>query len=343
MLTSLASRYSRQFASAAARTFSSQGEVVVVTGASSGIGYETAKILGASGYRVIGAARRVEQLGGLVAEIEEAGGTAAACHLDVTDESTYETLFKFAEARFGGVDHVFLNAGQKGVLKGPADMEGPEDTASYISLFDVNVIGQVLGMKHSIRALRKRGGGSITTVSSNGGGFPRGGFAGALGDVTLTTPYCLTSSALDQLVRLSAFYQTENIRCYGLKPGVYSSEMIDGFVEDFQQNVDEDTNEDSFAGFNFFFTGMSGDPKHMGKIYETIVNNTTKYVPGSNINCDNDCTFDAHLQYSVSDTDAVMPQIGLDDIRGYDGGPYESKDDRTKAYIENLKAEAETV
>merc|ERR1711981_1105699 len=203
------------------------------------MGYETAKILAASGYRVIGAARRVEKLGGLVAEIEAAGGTAAACHLDVTDEATYDTLFKFAEACYGGVDHVFLNAGQKGVLKGPADMEGPEDTASYISLFDVNVIGQVLGMKHAIRALRKRGGGSITTVSSNGGGFPRGGFAGALGDVTLATPYCLASAALDQLTRISTYYATENIRCYGLKTGVYESEMIDEWVEEWQENVDE--------------------------------------------------------------------------------------------------------
>ena len=60
------------------------------------------------------------------------------------------------------------------------------DTARYISLFDVIVISQVMDMKHFIRALHKRGDGSITTVSRNGGGFPRGGFAGALGDVTLS-------------------------------------------------------------------------------------------------------------------------------------------------------------
>ena len=59
------------------------------------------------------------------------------------------------------------------------------DTASYISLFDVSVISQVMIMKHSIRDLHKCGDGSIPTVSSNGGGFPRVGFTGALGDVTL--------------------------------------------------------------------------------------------------------------------------------------------------------------
>ena len=84
-----------------------------------------------------------------MAEIEAAGGTAAACHLDVTKEETYETLFsafamvllnihlfartlipsfcaEFAEARFGGVDHVFMSAGAAGKLKSPANMEGAE-------------------------------------------------------------------------------------------------------------------------------------------------------------------------------------------------------------------------
>jgi len=336
MLTSLASRYSRQFASAAARTFSSQGEVVIVTGASSGIGYETAKILGASGYRVIGAARRVEKLGGLVAEIEAAGGTAAACHLDVTDESTYETLFKFADARFGGVDHVFLNAGQKGVMKGPADMAGPEDTASYQGIFDVNVIGTILGMKHGIKALRKRGGGSVITVSSNGGGFPRGACGGELGDMTFAIPYCITSASLDQIVRIAAFYQTENIRVYGIKPGVYASEMIDGFVDDFKA-ANPEADDDAFSSdFNFFFKGIPGDAKHIGHVVETLVNNTTKYVPGSNISLDNDATYDASLTYAVCDTDTTTPVITLDDLRGYDGGPYESKDERTAEFIANL-------
>jgi len=337
MLTSLASRYSRQFASAAARTFSSQGEVVVVTGASSGIGYETAKILGASGYRVVGAARRVEELGALVSEIEAAGGTAAACYLDVTNEDTYETLFKFCEARFGGVDHVFLNAGQKGVLKGPADMGGPEDTEIYRSLLNVNVTGVVLGMKHAVHALRKRGGGSIAMCSSNAGGFSRGGYAGALGDITFAAPYGLTSAALDQLVRISSYYQTENIRVYGLKIGVFTSALIDGFVEDLK-SVNPEADEEAMAGFNFFFKGITGDPKHIGHVFETLVNNTTKWPAGSNICLDNDSTYDACLQYQISDTEEVFPTVTVDDLRGYDGGEYESKEDRTAAFIKNLDA-----
>ena len=142
------------------------------------------------------------------------------------------------------------------------------DTASYRQLLDVNVTGVVLGMKHAIHALRKRGGGSIVTASSNGGEFPRGGCAGEIGDLTHFTPYCLTSAALDQLVRMSAYYKNENIRVYGLKIGVYESEMIDQWVDHFQKNVDSETTAQSFAGFNFFFSGVLGNPVHIGKIYE---------------------------------------------------------------------------
>jgi NAD(P)-dependent dehydrogenase (short-subunit alcohol dehydrogenase family) len=222
-------------------------------------------------------------------------------------------------------------------MKGPADMEGAEDTASYQSIFDVNVIGTVLGMKHGIKALRKRGGGSVVTVSSNGGGFPRGGCGGELGDMTFAIPYCITSASLDQIVRIAAFYQTENIRVYGIKPGVYASEMIDGMADDFK-SANPEADEDAFSSdFNFFFKGIIGDPKHIGYIVETLVNNTTKYVPGSNISLDNDATYDAALTYAYADSDTVIPPITVDDLRGYDGRPYESKEERTADFIKNLE------
>jgi len=337
MLSTLASRYSRQFASAAARTFSSKGEVVVVTGASSGIGYDTAKLLAASGYRVVGAARRVEKLGGLVADIEAAGGTASACHLDVTKEETYETLFKFAEACYGGVDHVFMSAGAAGRLVGPADMEGAADTEGFSGTLNTNLVGCILGMKHGIKALRKRGGGSIVLAgSSNAGGAARGAFAGPFGDLTLITPYSLCSASLDQLVRMSSYYANENIRVYGLKPGIVSSAMLDDVLDSFKA-IDPETNEDSFSGFNLFFRGLPGNPIHVGHVVETLINNTTKWPAGSNINIDNDATIDSSFQYKICDTDTLLPEVALEDLRGYDGGEYVSKEDRTAEFIKNLK------
>ena len=142
------------------------------------------------------------------------------------------------------------------------------DTEGFRGTLDVNLIGAVLGLKHGVKALRKRGGGSITLGgSSNAGGWSRGGYAGELGDITLMTPYGICSAALDQLVRISSYYQNENIRVYGLKPGVYSSDMIDGFLEIFKE-IDPDATEESFSNFNLFFKGLPGDSKHIGHIVE---------------------------------------------------------------------------
>ena len=53
-----------------------------------------------------------------------------------------------------------------------------------------------------------------------------------------------------------------------------------------------------------------------------------------------DATIDATFQYTICDTDILMPEVTLDDLRGYDGGEYSPQEDRTAAYIENMKAEA---
>src|SRR5690606_8163695 len=81
-----------------------QGRVVVVTGASSGIGEACALAFAGKGAKVVLAARRAERLGALVGRIEAAGGEALAVATDVTDEAAVETLFDSAAGRFGTVD-----------------------------------------------------------------------------------------------------------------------------------------------------------------------------------------------------------------------------------------------
>jgi NAD(P)-dependent dehydrogenase (short-subunit alcohol dehydrogenase family) len=227
--------------------------------------------------------------------------------------------------------------GGRGELPRVSRGEGTEHDRSYLLGLAVNVIGSVLGLKHGIKALRKRGGGSLILNSSQGGGASRGLFSGVIGDLTMINQYCLTSAAIDQLVRMAAYYQNENIRVYGLKPAVFKSDMSDQWVQlGRETGFNPDMNDEILADFNFFFKGIIGDPKHIGYIVETLVNNTTKYVPGSNISLDNDATYDASLTYAVCDTDTLTPEITLEDLRGYDGGDYESKDERTAAFIANL-------
>ncbi len=87
------------------------GKIVLITGASSGIGEATARLLAAQGATVVLGARRLERLEKLVAEIGERGGVAACRALDVTSREDTQAFVDFAEQRFGRVDVIINNAG----------------------------------------------------------------------------------------------------------------------------------------------------------------------------------------------------------------------------------------
>ena len=147
------------------------GKVAIVTGASSGIGYATAKLFAREGAKVVVTARRKPALDALVAELEKEGGLAFAIEGDVRDEAHARALVEAALSRFGGLDIAFNNAGSLGEL-GPASdlsLEGWRDT------LDTNLTSAFLGAKHQIPAMIKRGGGSLIFTSSFVGhtvGFP---------------------------------------------------------------------------------------------------------------------------------------------------------------------------
>src|ERR1700733_2564155 len=92
------------------------GKVAIVTGASAGIGYATAKLFAHEGASVVVAARRQRELNILVAEIAEAGGSAIALAGDVSDGAFAKALVDLATSKYGGVDIAFNNAGTLGKL-----------------------------------------------------------------------------------------------------------------------------------------------------------------------------------------------------------------------------------
>lgn len=110
--------------------------VAVITGASSGIGAATAKLLAARGARVAVLARRKDKLDALVSSIKAAGGTALALPVDVTDQASVDAAALRIAESFGQVDLVFNNAG----VMLPAPIE-ERKLADWEKMIDLNVTG----------------------------------------------------------------------------------------------------------------------------------------------------------------------------------------------------------
>jgi NAD(P)-dependent dehydrogenase (short-subunit alcohol dehydrogenase family) len=140
------------------------GRVVLITGASSGIGARFAQVAAREGAAVVLAARRVDRLAALRDEIVQAGGRALAVAMDVSDEASVIAAYDAAEAAFGPVTGVVANAGVQ--AEGRAmDL----DVAAFDQLFAVNVRGVFLTAREGARRMRDAGvaeQGRIVLISS---------------------------------------------------------------------------------------------------------------------------------------------------------------------------------
>jgi len=136
-------------------------QVVVITGASSGIGRETARRLARAGARVVAASRSDAALASLVADITRDGGTADRVVCDVTDLAQVQALADRAEERFGRIDTWVNNAGV--LLYADFERTAPEE---FRRMMEVNFLSVVHGAQVALPALRRAGGGALVTVSS---------------------------------------------------------------------------------------------------------------------------------------------------------------------------------
>lgn len=146
----------------------SGSQVVVVTGASSGIGRATAIRFAAEGASLVLAARRPEALAAVVAECEQAGGRAIAVPTDVSDEGAVDALAERAVEAFGRLD-VWVNDAAVSVFA-PL-VEAPIDDVRRV--LDVNVLGYVYGARAALREMLRQGRGVLINVSSVVGEVPQ--------------------------------------------------------------------------------------------------------------------------------------------------------------------------
>jgi NADP-dependent 3-hydroxy acid dehydrogenase YdfG len=142
-------------------TMENEGQVIAITGASSGIGAATARLLGARGARVVLAARRMEALTRIVGEVHAGGGQAAACAVDVTRPEDLRRLVAVAVERFGRLDALVANAGVATVAPLAEGI-----LADWDRMVDVNLRGVLHGIAAALPVFRAQGSGHLITVTS---------------------------------------------------------------------------------------------------------------------------------------------------------------------------------
>ena len=186
--------------------------IVLITGASAGIGAATARAFARRGDRVIVAARSVERLRTLVAEIEAEGGTALALALDVTDAAAHAAAVAALPEAWAAIDVFVANAGLARGL-GPVWETSVEEVDAMV---DTNVKGVLSGIRAVVPGMLARGRGHVVTIGSTAGHYVYVG--GAV--------YCATKHALLALtLGLKMDLHGTPVRVSAVSPGLVETEF----------------------------------------------------------------------------------------------------------------------
>jgi NADP-dependent 3-hydroxy acid dehydrogenase YdfG len=194
-----------------------EGKVVVITGASSGLGEATARMLSAQGAIVVLGARRVERIEALAKELSAAGGQALALRTDVTRAADVQRLVDAAVEKFGRVDVLVNNAGL--MPSSPLERLKIDD---WDRMIDVNIKGVLYGIAAALPHMKAQKGGHIVNVSSVAGHKVRAG----------TAVYSATKHAVRVLTEgLRQEVKPYDIRTTIISPGAVATELPDSITE----------------------------------------------------------------------------------------------------------------
>ena len=200
-----------------------EDKVALITGASSGIGRETALLFAAEGACVVVA--DVNDAGGneTVEMVRAKGGKAVYAHADVSKAADCENMVNVAEKEFGKLNVLFNNAG---IMHGSDDNAMTTEESVWDLTMAINLKGVFLGCKYGIPALQRAGGGSIINTAS---------FVALMGAATPQIAYTASKGGVMAMTReLAIIHARQNIRVNAICPGPLRTELLMSFL-----NTDE--------------------------------------------------------------------------------------------------------
>jgi NADP-dependent 3-hydroxy acid dehydrogenase YdfG len=213
-------------------------KVVIIIGASSGIGEASAKLLASKGAKVVLGARREHQLKQLVDEIQKAGGQAVYQVMDVVNPSDNAAIVKLAQETFGGVDVIFLNAGIM-----PNSPLSALKTDEWNQTVDINIKGVLNGIAAVLPTFVSQKSGHVITTSSVAGlkAYPGGAVYGG-------TKWFVRDFM--EVLRMESAQEGTNIRTATIYPAAINTELL-------SQITDQDVAEKMTALYKQY--GISPD------------------------------------------------------------------------------------
>lgn len=191
-----------------------QDKVIIITGASSGIGEATARLLASQGAKVVLGARREDRLRQIADDIRAAGGQAVYQELDVTDASANARIVERAKQEFGRVDVIFLNAGIM-----PNSPLSALKTDEWHQTVDINVRGVLNGVAAVLPTFIAQKSGHVIATSSVAGlkAYPGGAVYGG-------TKWFVRDFM--EVLRMESAQEGTNIRTATLYPAATNTELL---------------------------------------------------------------------------------------------------------------------
>lgn len=197
-------------------TQSNPSKVILITGASSGIGEAAVRLLAAQGHHLVIGARRTERLAALAEEVEASGGSVRYQALDVTSAASVSAFAQFALDTFGRIDVIVNNAGVM-----PLSPLSATKVDEWDRMIDVNIRGVLHGIAAVLPAMERQGFGQIINISSIGG----------LSVSPTAAVYCATKFAV-RAISDGLRQETDTVRVTVICPGVVESELADSISDD---------------------------------------------------------------------------------------------------------------
>lgn len=191
---------------------------IVITGATSGIGKETALAFAKLGDNIVVSGRREKEGLEVVNEIKSLGANAIFVKTDITQENEVKALIEQAVAHFGKIDVMVNNSGIAGRENVPLHQHSTEN---FRELIEVNVMGLFWGMKYAIDAMLKTGGGVVVNLASIAG----------LNGIEFTSQYSASKHAVVGLTKSASLdYAMQGIRVNAVAPGAIKTDILQNAI-----------------------------------------------------------------------------------------------------------------